>query len=110
MLWLTLNLISPGYEPGKQQENYRELSGYTAVHYPLEVRENAFGYLYQINSFTTQNLLDLLQGTQHHAYRFRDYSRQLLTALLKKEEYRQKFLALDERLSQKEKDYLQTKL
>ncbi|WP_289023159.1 M1 family metallopeptidase [uncultured Salegentibacter sp.] len=110
MLWLTLNLISPGYEPGKQQENYRELSGYTAVHYPLEVRENAFGYLYQINSFTTQNLLDLLQGTQHHAYRFRDYSRQLLTALLKKEEYRQKFLALDERLSQKERDYLQTKL
>ncbi|MBI6118457.1 M1 family metallopeptidase [Salegentibacter maritimus] len=109
MLWLTLNLISPGYEPGKQQENYRELSGYTAVHYPLEVRENAFGYLYQINSFTTQNLLDLLQGTQHHAYRFRDYSRQLLTALLKKEEYRQKFLALDERLSQKERDYLQTK-
>ncbi|OEY73453.1 M1 family metallopeptidase [Salegentibacter salarius] len=110
MLWLTLNLITPDYEPGKQQEIYQELSRYTATYYPIEVRENAFGYLYQINSFTNQNLLDLMQGTQHHAYRFRDYSRQLLDELLKKEEYRQKFLALDDRLSQKEQDYLQTKL
>ncbi|SKB61607.1 aminopeptidase N [Salegentibacter holothuriorum] len=110
MLWLTLNLITPGYEPEKQQEAYQELSGYTATYYPIEIRENAFGYLYQINSFTTQNLLDLLQGTQHHTYRFRDYSRQLLAALIKKEEYRQKFLALDDRLSQKELDYLETKL
>ncbi len=110
MLWLTLNLITPDYEPEKQQEIYQELSGYTATYYPIEVRENAFGYLYQINSFTNQNLLDLMQGTQHHAYRFRDYSRQLLAELLKKEEYRQKFLALDDRLSQKEQEYLQTKL
>jgi len=110
MLWLTLNLITPDYEPAKQQETFEELSGYTATHFPIEVRENAFGYLYQINSFTTQNLLDLMQGTQHHAHRFRDYSRQLLAELLKKEEYRQKFLALDDRLSQKERDYLQTKL
>ena len=110
MLWLTLNLITPDYEPEKQQEIYKELSGYTATHYPIEVRENAFGYLYQINSFSTQNLLDLMQGTQHHAHRFRDYSRQLLTELLTKEEYRQKFLALDDRLSQKEQEYLQTKL
>lgn len=110
MLWLTLNLITPDYEPEKQHEIYQELSGYTATYYPIEVRENAFGYLYQINSFTTQNLLDLMQGTQHHAYRFRDYSRQLLAELLKKEEYRQKFLALDDRLSQKEQEYLQTKL
>ncbi|MBZ9731068.1 M1 family metallopeptidase [Salegentibacter sp. JZCK2] len=110
MLWLTLNLVTPNYEPEKQQENYNELSGYTATHFPIEVRENAFGYLYQINSFTTQNLLDLMQGTQHPTYRFRDYSRQLLTELLKNDEYHQKFLALNDRLSQKEQDYLQTKL
>lgn len=110
MLWLTLNLITPDYEPEKQQEIYKELSGYTSSYYPIEVRENAFGYLYQINSFSTQNLLDLMQGTQHHAHRFRDYSRQLLAELLTKEEYRQKFLALDDRLSQIEQEYLQTKL
>ncbi len=110
MLWLTLNLVTPNYEPEKQQEAYNELSGYTAVHFPIEVRENAFGYLFQINSFTTQNLLDLMQGTKHPTYRFRNYSRQLLNQLLKNEEYRQKFIALKDRLSQKEWDYLQTKL
>jgi aminopeptidase N len=110
MLWLTLNLVTPTYEPKKQQETYNELSGYTATHFPIEVRENAFGYLYQINSFTNQNLQDLLQGTQHPTYRFRNYSRQLLNELLKNEEYRQKFLDLKDSLSQKEQDYLQTKL
>ncbi|MBZ9631926.1 M1 family metallopeptidase [Salegentibacter sp. LM13S] len=110
MLWLTLNLVTPSYEPEKQQEIYNELSGYTAVHFPIEVRENAFSYLFQINSFTTQNLLDLMQGTQHPTYRFRNYSRQLLNELLKNEEYRQKFIALKNSLPQKEQDYLQTKL
>jgi len=110
MLWLTLNLVTPTYQPEKQQETYAELSGYTAAHYPIEVRENAFGYLYQINSFTTQNLLDLMQGTQHPTFRFRDYSRQLVTELIKNKEYRQKFLALRDRLSQKEWDYLQLKI
>jgi aminopeptidase N len=110
MLWLTLNLVTPNYEPEKQQETYNELSGYTATHFPIEVRENAFGYLYQINSFTNQNLQDLMQGTQHPTYRFRNYSRQLLNELLKNQEYRKKFLALKDSLSQKEQDYLQTKL
>ncbi|PRX43334.1 M1 family metallopeptidase [Salegentibacter salegens] len=110
MLWLTLNLVTPAYEPEKQEETYNELSGYTAVHFPIEVRENAFGYLYQINSFTNQNLLDLMHGTQHPTYRFRNYSRQLLNELLKNEEYQQKFLALKDSLSEKEQDYLQTKL
>ncbi|TDN86422.1 aminopeptidase N [Salegentibacter sp. 24] len=110
MLWLTLNLVTPNYQPQKKQQTYNELSGYTAKYYPIEVRENAFGYLYQINSFSTQNLLDLMQGTQHPASRFRNYSRELLAELLKREEYRQKFLALKDRLSQKEWDYLQSKI
>ncbi|WP_037319551.1 M1 family metallopeptidase [Salegentibacter sp. Hel_I_6] len=110
MLWLTLNLVTPGYDAQNREKTYNELSGYTATHYPIEVRENAFGYLYQINSFTNQNLLDLMQGTQHHTYRFRNYCRQLLTELLKNEEYREKFLALDNGLSQKEQDFLKSKL
>lgn len=76
----------------------------------MEVRKNAFGYLYQINSFTTQNLLDLLQSTQHHDYKFRNFCRELTDELLKNEEYKQKFLALSNRLSQREQDYLQSKL
>ena len=110
LLWLTLNLVTPGYEPQKQKANYKELSGYTEVYYPMELRKNAFGYLYQINSFTTQNLLDLLQSTQHHDYKFRNFCRELTDELLKNEKYKQKFLALSNRLSQREQDYLQSKL
>ena len=92
LLWLTLNLVSPGYEPQNKNSTYEELSSYTRKYLPMELRRNAFGYLYQINSFTTQNLLDLMQGTQHHDYKFRNFCRELLDELLKSDDYKQKFL------------------
>lgn len=110
LLWLTLNLVSPGYEPQHKNATYEELSGYTREYRPMELRRNAFGFLYQINSFTTQNLLDLLQGTQYHDYKFRNFCRELLDELLKSDDYKQKFLVLSNRLSKMEKDYLKSKL
>ncbi|MGY5847511.1 M1 family metallopeptidase [Salegentibacter sp. HM20] len=110
MLWLTLNLVTPEFEPENKQEVYNRLSGYTAAHWPFEIRENAFGYLYQINSFTSNNLKDLLQGATHHNYRFRDFCRKLLDTLLKEEEYRQRFFQLEEEVSGKQKEILDKKL
>ena len=89
---------------------YKELSGYTREYFPFEVRENAFGYLYQLNAFSDQNLLDLLKATQHHTYKFRDFSRKLLDTLLKDEEYRKSYVALREQISGKELEFLNTKL
>ncbi|CAM4254773.1 M1 family metallopeptidase [Gillisia limnaea] len=110
MLWLVLNLVSPEVNPEHTGDYYKELSGYTGEYFPFEVRENAFGYLYQLNAFSDQNLLDLINATQHHTYKFRDFSRKLLDTLLKEEEYRKSYVALKQRISGRELEFLNTKL
>ena len=110
MLWLTLNLVTPEYDAANTQANYAELSGYTQTKYPLEIRQNAFSYLFQIDAFSDQNLKDLMQGTQHHTYRFRDYCRQLLKELLANENYLEKFQQLSNSFTKKEREFLQSQL
>lgn len=110
MLWLTLNLVTPEYQPEQKQKIFEKLSGYTASWYPAEVRENAFGYLYQIDSFTDQNLRDLLKGTTHHDYKFRNFCRELLDKLLENDQYHQKFLELRGTLSEELQERLDKKL
>lgn len=110
MLWLTLNLVTPEYDPGQKREIFQRLSGYTAAWHPAEVRENAFGYLYQIDSFTDQNLRDLLEGTTHHDYKFRNFCRELLDKLLEDDQYHQKFLELKGSLSAELQEQLNKKL
>ncbi|MCL6217403.1 M1 family metallopeptidase [Zunongwangia pacifica] len=110
MLWLTLNLVTPEYDAGNSQANYAELSGYTQTKYPMEIRQNAFSYLFQIDAFSDQNLKDLMQGTQHHTYRFRDFCRQLLKELLTHDKYFKKIQDLSDSFSKKEQEYLQSQL
>ncbi len=110
MLWLVVNLVNPQIDPNKTQEYFSELSGYTASHYPFEIRENAFGYLYQLNAFTDKNLVDLLEAAQHHTFRFRDFSRKLLAKLLENPEYQRKYKELEQNLSAKNKSFLSSRL
>lgn len=110
MLWLVINLVSPQVAPEKTNEYFEELSGYTSPHYPFEVRQNAFGYLYQINAFTTQNLKDLLQASQHHNSRFRDFSRKLLETLLQNPDYREKYIDLKSEISDKDREFLNSRV
>ncbi len=110
LLWLTINLVSPEIEPEKTQEYYKELSGYTREYYPFELRQNAFGYLYQIGAFSRQNLIDLLKASRHHSYAFRDFSRKLLDRLLENEKYREKYVALLNQLSGEDREFLNKRL
>ncbi|CAN5380216.1 M1 family metallopeptidase [soil metagenome] len=110
MLWLLINLVNPGGEREDLQKYYEELSSYTRPYHPFEVRQNAFGYLYQINTFSRENLIDLLQAGQHHNTRFRDYARKLLTELLKNEDYRLRYEELGVELNSKDRDFLNSRL
>ncbi len=110
LLWLVINLVSPEIASEKKSSYFKELSGYTSKTLPFGLRQNAFGYLYQINAFTEQNLLDLLDGAQHHAYRFRDYCRSLLDKLLKDEEYRSKYVALSNTMENPDLEFLTKRL
>ncbi|WP_373056828.1 M1 family metallopeptidase [Zunongwangia sp. H14] len=109
-LWLALNLATPNFQPEKKQQVFNKLTGYTSPRQHFETRKNAFGYLYQLNTFTTQNLKDLMAGTQHQTYSFRNYCRELLEELLKNEEYKNMFMDLQESLPLKQREFLENKL
>ena len=109
-LWLALNLATPDYERENQSAVYAELSKYTSPYYPYQMRQNAFNYLFQLNSFSDQNLMDLLKATQHQVGSFRTFSRQLLQELIASEEYQKRFLSLKEELPKGQIDFLEQQL
>ncbi|SHI31975.1 aminopeptidase N [Mesonia phycicola] len=102
LLWLTLSLVTPEFQPENNSKFYKELSGYTSPSYAYEIRENAFGFLYQINSFTEQNYLDLAQGATHHVWRFRKFCKELLAQLASNEQHRAIFYSVKDKLPQKQ--------
>lgn len=106
ILWLALNLATPEYEAQDKTERFRELSGYTSPDYRFQVRQNAFGYLFQLSSFTDDNLKDLVEASGHHVNAFRDFSRNLLKELILNKEYRERLESLHEQLGEKEQKYL----
>ncbi|TRO65365.1 M1 family metallopeptidase [Christiangramia sabulilitoris] len=110
MLWLTLNLVTPDFEPEYTRDLYEELAGYSAQWRPFQVRENAFSYLFQLGAFNEESLKSLISGTQHHTYSFRNYCRELLKELLKNPEYKQELIEVSEKMTKEETAFLRSKI
>jgi len=110
LLRLTLNLVTQDYEPQKKQAIYKKLSEYTSPKFAYEIRENAFGYLFQIDSFSEENYKDLLQGCEHHVWRFRNFCRKLLQELLSNNFHRKRILQLKNEFSETQQNYLQKQI
>lgn len=100
LLWLTLSLVTREFKIEKSQEFYKELAGYTQPRYPYELRQNAFSYLYQINSFTTENYKNLLKAIDHPVWRFAKYARKLFNKLMEDKERRKEIMMLKPDLSE----------
>ncbi len=81
-LWLALNLATPEVSATKKREYFGELSSYTAPYHRFQVRQNAFGYLFQLEAFDGESLYNLVEATRHHNYRFKGYAKGLLNTLL----------------------------
>ena len=81
-LWLTLSLATPGFKPKDKVAHYQELISYTDPSQAFQLRENAFRYLFQIQSYETQSLKNLLEACVHHIWRFRESARNILKELL----------------------------
>jgi aminopeptidase N len=110
LMWLTLAILTEGYEARNTKLFFDELSGYTKPSYSFEVRQGAFFYLKEAFGFTDRNLLDLIQATNHHAWQFRKYTRNLLDGLLKDDDYLIRIKKLSEGLNPEEIRYLNSKL
>ncbi|WP_339705000.1 M1 family metallopeptidase [uncultured Kriegella sp.] len=110
LLWLTLAILTNDYEGRNTQLYFDELSSYTSPEYSFEIRRGAFEYLKQAFGFTETNLLDLIQASTHHSWRFKKFARDLLDELLKDKVYKDRIMALSGKLNPEEKRYIETKL
>ncbi|MDX1769311.1 MAG: M1 family metallopeptidase, partial [Arenibacter troitsensis] len=110
LLWLSLALLTKEYESNNTNEYYQELSQYTSPLYSTEVRQGAFQFLEQLIGLSDNNLLDLVNASQHHSWQFRKYARSLLDQLLEKKEYRDRIDRLSVKFNKEELRYISNKL
>lgn len=106
ILWLTLALATPDYNPGSTPEYYKELSFYTDLSYPNDIRQNAFSYLHQLQMFSNKNLKDLILAGTHPVWRFASFARQLTEVMLKDEDYRIRIEKVLASISDREKSWV----
>ncbi len=87
-LWLILALNTEGYKNESKSLFYDELVGYTAAHYSVETRRNAFSYLKTLDAYNRMALSNLLEASKHHVWRFKKFARALLETLSQNETYK----------------------
>ena len=105
-LWLTLSLATPDYKPETGRERYQELISYTDPSQPFQLRENAFRYLFQIQSFEKQSIQNLIEACVHPVWRFRQSSRDLLNELLKEPDTKNLVIQLKPQLPEAQQAYI----
>ncbi|MBO0323100.1 M1 family metallopeptidase [Muricauda sp. CAU 1633] len=106
LLWLTLALVTPEYNPDLKPNYYEELSNYTSSEFHFEVRLLAFQYLKSIGGFNDASLRNLVEACSHHVWHFKKSSRQILKEFLKSEGSMARLKALYPLLNQEEQQYL----
>lgn len=110
LLWLTLALVTPEYNPDSKATYFDELSGYTSSEHHFETRLIAFQYLKSIGGFTDTVLKNLVESCSHHVWHFKKSARTILSDFLKSEDNTARIKGLYPLLSQEEKQYLEKTL
>lgn len=106
LLWLTLALVTPEYNPTSKSLYFEELSQYTGPKYHFETRLLAFQYLNTIGGFTDTILKNLVESCGHHVWHFKKSARKILDDFLRAEGNVERIKELYPLLSQQEKQYL----
>jgi aminopeptidase N len=110
LLWLTLALLSPGFEDENKPKYFDELSGYTSQEHGFETRQLAFQYLKEAFRFTDDNIKDLIGASVHPSWQFRSYARTILNDLLADAKYLARIKNLQQELNEEELRYIKQKL
>lgn len=110
LLWLTLALVTPEYNPEERIGYFEELEGYTNAAYNPEVRQNAFQYLSEIQALKGLGLVNLIKATNHHSWQFRNFARSLLDSRLEDELQKKEVVRLANQLNSSDLRYLKTKI
>lgn len=108
LLWLTLAMLTQDYQGRNTKLFFDELSGYTSSEHAFEVRQAAFFYLKEAFGLTDQSLKNLIQATNHHAWQFKKFARNLLKELLKDPDYKKRIENVAKELNHEELRYLKS--
>lgn len=75
-LWLALSIATDGYT--KKEASLLELKSYTSPVHSFEIRQKAFEYIIELNLWDVETVRNLINGSQHPAWRFAKFSRDVL--------------------------------
>ncbi|WP_245668113.1 M1 family metallopeptidase [Flagellimonas zhangzhouensis] len=106
LLWLTLALVTPEYQPDKTPTYFQELTQYTGSAYHFETRLLAFQYLQNIGGFTPESLKNMIDACNHHVWHFKKSAIDMLNDYLQEEGNLTMVKSLYPSLSQEEKRFL----
>ena len=109
-LWLFLAMLSENYNNYKTKEYFDELGAYTSPSYSFEIRQSAFFYLKEVFMLDNESLKNLVKATNHHAWQFRKFARNLFDEFLKDEAYKARLINISKELNSEELRYMNTKL
>lgn len=105
-LWLTLVLITDGYEKAEKENYLNELKNYTSTDYSFEIREKSFEYLNELQLWDLETLKNLAEACVHPTWRFAKSSKEMLNKLLQDKKYYEQIKVLGRQVSEKAADYL----
>jgi len=91
ILWLTLALISEGYEVNNKVNFYDELLDYSSPKYESSIRQNALTNLLFLNPNDQNILQNLVNATTHHKWQFTLFARNQIRELIKTERHKKYF-------------------
>lgn len=91
ILWLTLALISEGYEVNNKVNFYDELLDYSSPKYESSIRQNALTNLLFLNPNDQNILQNLVNATTHHKWQFTLFARNQIRELIKTERHKKFF-------------------
>ncbi|MGB6153549.1 MAG: M1 family metallopeptidase, partial [Pricia sp.] len=106
LLWLTLAMLTPDYQGKNTKVFFDELDGYTGTSYAFEVRQSAFFYLKEAFGLTDQSLKNLILATDHHAWQFKKFARNLLQEVIQDRDYKLRIEKVAKELNDEELRYL----
>ncbi len=105
-LWLTLALITGGYENAEKENYLKELKNYTSTAYSFEIREKAFEYVNELQLWDLETLKNLAEACVHPTWRFSKPSKEMLNKLLQDKKYYEQIKVLGRQVSEKAANYL----
>ena len=110
LLWLTLAMLSENYNGLNTKDYFDELSSYSEPKYSFEIRQSAFFYLKEAFGLNEESLASLVKATNHHAWQFKKFARNMIDELLKDSDYNARLQILAGKLNAEETRYLNSKL